>query len=171
MRCANASQWQWRLCFNICLLNVSNGVVFYLDEQNVRLYRCVCTWIGRCYWWSMQYDAVISSPSITCPHTLQYRWRLRIYLPWLDIWNGCRVGQTDRKFTLLCELELEHVIIGVWFSMLWGRNLTLVRCQNTLRYNGDYGSALIFIGLMYGTVSCRPWIHSAYVALLCVCIY
>ena len=107
---------------------------------------------------------------ICCPNTLQWRWRLCIDLRWLNIWNGCRVGQTVRTFELLCALEFERVIIGVWSSMLWDHNLTLVRCPNSLNYNGDYGSALIFVGWMYGTVSCWHWTNSAYVCIAVWCV-
>ena len=82
------------------------GVVLALNEQHVRLCCCVCAWIGRCYWWIMQYQDVISSSYTLC-----------IDLHLMNVWNGCRVfpGRTVRTFILL-EFD-------TWY-WLWGRNFT-----------------------------------------------
>ena len=89
------------------------GVVLALNEQTVR----VCAWIGRCYWWLIQYQAVISSShSLT---TMPVHGCILIFIWWM-----CRIGswRTVRTFILL-EFDTWY-----WWSMyelvVWGRNFT-----------------------------------------------
>ena len=149
MCCPNTLQWQWRICVDLRWLNVCNGCCFGAGQTvgTFVFLRVHLNWAVL-----LVIDAVWCRHQLTLNYVFKYIKMAMTALRWLDLWNGCRVGQTERTFALLCALELERVIIGVWSSILWGRNLTLMRCSNNaLHYNGVGGSALIFFCWMYGT--------------------
>ena len=95
---------------------------------------CVAVWVHEFEVIILVFNAVWGrglTLIMWCPNTLQWRWRLCVDLRLLlNVWHGRCVdpGQTGRTFWLLCVLELEHVIIGVWSSMLWGCNF--IRMQH-----------------------------------------
>ena len=80
-RCLNTLQWWWRLCVDLRLLNVWNGVVLSLGKQLVRLY---CFVSARIWHLLLMFDPLCDRNHLTrmwCPNTLQWWWRLCVYLP------------------------------------------------------------------------------------------
>ena len=116
LMCYFAVRWQWRLCIDLRLLNVWNNGYRIGPKPTARTFICIDLYalalIGRCYWWSMQYDEVVISPS----YTLQWRWRLCIDLRSLNVWNGCRVGArwTNRPYVYIAWTR----VIGVQCSII-----------------------------------------------------
>ena len=92
------------------------GVVFTLDEQQVRFYRywCVLEFEASCYWCSMQYE-VVMSPS--CAVQIHYNGDDGCAFIFVEFTERSRVGlgQAGRTFVLVCH-ESEG-IIGVRCSM------------------------------------------------------
>ena len=83
-----------------------------LNEQRVRLYCCVCAWIWRCYWCSMQYEFVIVRACDILPskHTtmamMNLRWPVEC-MQWVSCWP---------------ETNSMYVCITVWLcAWTWRR--------------------------------------------------
>ena len=104
---------------------------------------------------------------------VRWQWRLCVDLRLLNVlWNnGCRIGRksTARTFALLCALELEYACYlclmqyEVVMHPKWSHPHA---CAILLHYNGDDGSALIFVGWMYGT-GVALVVHEQRVRLYC----
>ena len=77
------------------------------------------------------------------------------------MWNGCRVG---RLWTNSSYVHIAWTGRCYWCLMQYEVVISL-SCAVQIRYNGDGGSALIFVCCMYRTVSCCPWTNS-----VCVCV-
>ena len=129
---------QWRFYVDLRWLHVWNGAVFALDEQRVRLHRCVCAWIERCYWRLM---VIITC----CPNTLQ--WRSRLYMRLL---NGVMLALDKQR---VCS----HCCVRAWirrryyFWMQYEIVISPSRAVQIHYNNDDDGFALIFVRWMYGT--------------------
>ena len=141
--CSNTPRW--RLCVDIRWFNIWDG--FCVDPGRAeRTSVCLnlnvllvfnAVWgrnltLMRCFVVKIHYNVDDGSALIS--------------VGWIYGTGAVLDKQTVRFHYCACALQLERIIIGVWPSMLWGHNLTPMCCPNTLHDNGDYGSALIFVG-------------------------
>ena len=131
--------------------------------QTVGTSVCVCDWIWRFYWWSMQYDVVISPSPSSCA--------VQIHCNGDDgsalILNECMerhcVALTLQVVRLcVCALEFEG-FIGVRCSMMsYALMRYFICCANTLQWRWRL---CIDFKWMYGTVLCWSWPNSTYVCI------
>ena len=97
--CPNTLRWRWRLRS----LNVFHDSVLALDEQQVRLYYCLCAWIWiwTCYSCSIQYDIIISPARmyVMSKYTKMVMTAVRFMFV-----ERCHIGtgQTGGTFLLVC---------------------------------------------------------------------
>ena len=117
-----ALRWSWSVeCY---------GTVSCHTWTN-RMYVCVYPWIGRCYWWSMQYNVSLRAVQI---HYNGDDGSACVDFSWLNVWNGYRVGpaRTARTFALLRAcFNLKAMLL---LNAVWGRNPTHTCCSNTLKW-------------------------------------
>ena len=89
---------------------------------------CTCTWschLCLCNWG-------LNLTLMCCPNTLQWRWRLRVCLCSLNAWHGVLLALDEQIVRLYRRLlEFEALLV---LDVVWGRNLTLMRCPNTLQW-------------------------------------
>ena len=80
-----------------------------------------------------------------------------IFIQWME---RCRVGpgRTGGMFWSPCLL-LKALFM---FDAVWGRNLTLICCQNILQWWCLVG---VYLRSKHGTMSCWPWINRRYVCI------
>ena len=148
--CPNALQWRWRLCVDLRLLNYGTGVTLTVHEQRVRLHCFVCALELelRVYW---QYQEVIIWAS--------YAISLSTYTTIMAMTALCRLSFVERMERVSCcpwtnrpyvriAVCCSNLKVSLVFDTVCGRNVTLIIYTH---YNGNDGSALIFLCWMYGT--------------------
>ena len=116
----------------------------------------------------MQYEVIIWSSCVLKMHYNGNDCSASIFAVGLmHLWNGCRVGPGQTARTFICSALYALGLGGVIGDRcsIWGRNLTLVYTM----YNGDDGSALIFVRWMYemGVVLCWRALDEQAVRLYC----
>ena len=88
-----------------------------------------------------------------CTNTLKWRWRLCVGVLWMH--ERCRVapGQPGGAFVLVCAFNSNLLFV---FDVVWGRNLTVMCCPNTLLWR--WWRLCVYVRRMYVTgVSCWSW--------------
>ena len=167
--CPNTLQWRWRLCVDLRLLYLWNGVALAVHKQAVRLYFFVCAWT----WMKglLAFDAVLwghnsASYAISLSTYTIYNNgdddSLLIFVRWT---YGTGVvlsldGQAVRLHCCVCA----RMRRCYWCSMQY------VVVISPSSYGND-GSALIFVCWTYGTTGVVLALNQQLVRLYCcVCV-
>ena len=97
-----------------------------------------------------------------CPNTLQWRWRMCVYLRCLNVWNGVVLVacvRTGSTFVLGCAFIWNCYLLTV----SWSHNkLTLMCRPNTLQWRCRM---CVYLHRMYGTISCWACMDRKYVCI------
>ena len=137
MCCLNTLlQCRWRLCVYV-RSTVRNAVVLAPDNQKVRpTFVLGCAWISNCNFFVFVEVRACNLTLLMYTHTLKWSsCALRACLRWM--YDAASCGPWTNSWCV--------VYISVWlklkllyvFDAVWGRNLTLIFCPNTLYYNFD----------------------------------
>ena len=100
---------------------------------------------------------------ICCPNTLQWWCSVHVYLRWIYGTVSCWPWTNSPYVCIVLCLNLKLLFV---FDAVWGRNLTLMCCPNTLQW---WCSVHVYLRWMNGTVSCWSWTNSGYV-FIAVCL-
>ena len=126
----------------------------------------------RVYWRSMQYYEVIISASYAI--SLSTYTTITTMMALCSSWFVERMERvsccpwTNRPYVRIAVCVCSNLKVLLVFDAVCGRNVTLIIYTH---YNGNDGSALIFVCWMYGTTGVVLALNQQYVSLYCcVCL-